>query len=121
MVNLDEVEPSLKAQEVAATTDKDPRLVELILTESQEISRMRKGALIVRHRLGFTSANAGIDRSNVSQDASGEWVVLLPVDPDASAARISQEILDRAGVSVGIVIVDSHGRPFRLRIRTQTH
>jgi len=114
MVNLDEVEPSLKAQEVAATTDKDPRLVELILTESQEISRMRKGALIVRHRLGFTSANAGIDRSNVSQDTSGEWVVLLPVDPDASAARISQEILDRAGVSVGIVIVDSHGRPFRL-------
>lgn len=114
IVNIEEVEPGQEAREIAAITDKDPKLVELILAESQEISRMRKGALIVRHRLGFTSANAGIDRSNVPQEESGEWVVLLPVDPDASAAQIGQEIFDLAGATVGIVIVDSHGRPFRL-------
>jgi coenzyme F420-0:L-glutamate ligase/coenzyme F420-1:gamma-L-glutamate ligase len=125
-VNLDDVIPGERAIEVAAITQKDPRLVELILSESDEISRLRKGALIVRHRLGFTSANAGIDRSNVPQDPSllpaqgkprsseGEWVVLLPVDPDDSAARIAAEIFDETGVEVGVVIVDSHGRPFRL-------
>jgi coenzyme F420-0:L-glutamate ligase/coenzyme F420-1:gamma-L-glutamate ligase len=126
LANLDEVIPGERAKEIAAITQKDPRLVELILSESDEISRVRKGALIVRHRLGFTSANAGIDRSNVPQDPSpspseeepkssaGEWVVLLPVDPDRSAARIAEEIFDETGVKIGIVIVDSHGRPFRL-------
>lgn len=117
-VNLDDVIPGERAEEIAAITQKDPRLVELILSESDDISRMRKGALIVRHRLGFTSANAGIDRSNVPQDSSlssvGEWVVLLPVNPDDSATLIAADILDETGVEVGIVIVDSHGRPFRL-------
>ncbi len=114
LVNLDDVVPGSRAREIATITNKDPRLVQLILSESTGISRMRKGTLIVRHRLGFTSANAGIDRSNVPQNGAGEWVILLPIDPDTSAAKIGRDILDTTGVGVGILIVDSHGRPFRL-------
>ncbi|WP_420643596.1 coenzyme F420-0:L-glutamate ligase [Candidatus Leptofilum sp.] len=114
LVRLADVQPSKRALEVASQTDKDPRLVELILQESDEISRMRQGVLIVRHRLGFTSANAGIDRSNVAQGGEDETVLLLPLDPDGSAAKLRDEIRVRLGVQVGVVITDSHGRPFRL-------
>lgn len=114
LVNLSAVTPGEQAHDIAAQVQKDPRLVELILQESEEISRMKPGVLIVRHRLGFTSANAGIDRSNVHQTAGEETVLLLPVDPDASAAQIRQAIWERLDVEVGILIVDSHGRPFRL-------
>lgn len=114
IVKLEEVVPGEKAREVALATGKDPRLVELILRESTGISRMREGVLIVRHRLGFTSANAGIDRSNVVQNDDRESVLLLPVDPDVSASRLRQSIKDQTGIDVGIVISDSHGRPFRL-------
>ncbi len=107
------VELALRAIEVAELTQKDPRLVELILGESDEISRMRPGVLIVRHRLGFTSANAGIDRSNVGK-GSEEIVILLPEDPDGSAADVRQAILDRTGLALAVLIIDSHGRPFRL-------
>ena len=64
--------------------------------------------------MGFTSANAGIDRSNVRQAEGEEWVLLLPIDPDASAARLRAEILARRGTAVGVVITDTHGRPFRM-------
>lgn len=112
LVRLADVQPSQRACVVAAETDKDPRVVQLVLQESEEISRMRQGVLIVRHRLGFTSANAGIDRSNV---ASGdEAVLLLPSNPDASAAALREAIAAKVGVQVGIVITDSHGRPFRM-------
>lgn len=114
LVRLADVQPGERAREVAAQTDKDPRVVELILQESDEISRMRQGVLIVRHRLGFTSANAGIDRSNVAQSDGDETVLLLPLDPDASAAKLRDEIAARLGVQVGVVITDSHGRPFRM-------
>jgi coenzyme F420-0:L-glutamate ligase/coenzyme F420-1:gamma-L-glutamate ligase len=96
---------------VAQVTRKDPRLAELILRESTAISRMRGEVLIVRHRLGFTLANAGIDHSNVGQD---DWVLLLPEDPDASAARFRAAISDLTGVAPGVIISDSHGRPFRV-------
>lgn len=115
LVALAAVTPSPRALEVAAQTNKDPRLVELILQESDEISRMRPGVLVVRHRLGFTSANAGIDRSNVAQTEDGEeMVLLLPQDPDGSAAHIRATIAEQTGVQVGVVVCDSHGRPFRL-------
>ncbi|MCB8917018.1 MAG: coenzyme F420-0:L-glutamate ligase [Ardenticatenaceae bacterium] len=112
-VCLADIRPGPEAERVAAATGKDPRLVEVILRESQEISRLRQGVLIVRHRLGFVSANAGVDRSNVPQ-TDDERVLLLPVDPDASAVAIREYILRETGVAVGVVITDSHGRPFRL-------
>ncbi|MCA9950185.1 MAG: coenzyme F420-0:L-glutamate ligase [Anaerolineales bacterium] len=109
-VKLADVVVGQRAMEVAVQTDKDPRLVELILRESTAISRMKSGVLIVRHRLGFTSANAGIDRSNVGPVTADETVLLLPLDPDASAEKLRVAL----GGDVGVVISDSHGRPFRL-------
>lgn len=111
-INLVDVSPSEEALKLGLEIEKDPRLIELILQESEEISRTRKGVIIVRHRLGFTSANAGIDRSNVAQSEL-EPVLLLPVDPDDSAAKIRQQLRNRQAVEVGIIITDSHGRPFR--------
>lgn len=112
-VNLNTVQPSARACRVAEIVRKDPRMVELILRESTAISRMRQDVLIVRHRLGFTLANAGIDHSNVGRD-SEDWVLLLPEDPDRSAALIRQRLTELTGVAPGVVISDSHGRPFRL-------
>lgn len=114
LVNLDTVTPGRRACDLAEQTGKDPRLLELILQESTAISRARPGLVIVKHRLGFTCANAGIDRSNVAQEETGETVVLLPKDPDASAARLREAIRSQTGQEVGVVIADSHGRPFRL-------
>jgi len=111
--DLNAVTPSARATEIAAQTGKDPRLVELILRESSAVSRLRADVLIVRHRLGFTLANAGIDHSNVGPDGE-DWVLLLPEDPDASAQRLRAALAGRTGVAPGIVISDSHGRPFRL-------
>lgn len=112
-VDLADATPSPRAVELAAQVGKDPRLIELVLRESEEVSRLRPGVIITRHRLGFTSANAGIDRSNVGPDGE-ERVLLLPLDPDASARRIRETIRAERGAAVGIVITDSHGRPFRL-------
>ncbi len=112
-LDLRTVVPSERAFELAAATGKAPNLVEAILRESVEVSRYRQGVLIVRHRLGFTSANAGIDHSNVGR-GSDDWVLLLPEDPDASAQRLHTALFERTGVRVGIVISDTHGRPFRV-------
>jgi len=112
-VDLRTVEPSARACRVAERTRKDPRMVELILRESSAISRMRPDVLIVRHRLGFTLANAGIDHSNVGREGE-DWVLLLPEDPDRSARQIRQRLHDLAGIAPGVVISDSHGRPFRI-------
>jgi len=114
LVHLAEVVPSQRAQEIAVRVEKDPRLVELILREAREISRMRPGLLIVEHRLGFICANAGIDRSNVAPDEAQEWVALLPEDPDASARRIRQRLMEATGCDVAVIINDSHGRPWRV-------
>jgi len=114
-VRLAEVIPSAQAEALAAAAGKDARLVELILRESTAVSRVAPGVLIVRHRLGFTSANAGIDRSNVETAAGPEEaVLLLPLDPDASAAALREALRAATGATVGVVITDSHGRPFRL-------
>lgn len=112
-LDLRSVTPSSRAVELGGATGKDPRLVQAILDESESISRYRQGVLIVRHRLGFTSANAGIDHSNVGTGGEN-WVLLLPEDPDASAVRLRDALHDRTGVDVGIVISDTHGRPFRV-------
>lgn len=111
-VHLSAVAPSPEAQRIAALTQKDPRLVEVILSESQAVVRTAPNVLITRHRLGFVSANAGVDHSNV---AGGEEVVLLlPRDPDASARNLRAGLQARLGVLLGVVIADSHGRPHRL-------
>lgn len=112
-VDLRTITPSPEAERLALETGKDPRMVALILQESAAVSRYRKGVLIVQHRLGFTSANAGIDHSNVGRGGD-DWVLLLPEDPDASARRLRAELGERSGVAPGLVISDTHGRPFRL-------
>ena len=113
LVRLANVAPSANAIALAAETEKDPRLVQLILDESVAVVRKRAGVLIVRHRLGFVSANAGIDQSNVDH-GGGEVALLLPLDPDASAAALNARILDETGKRVGVVISDSANRPWRL-------
>jgi coenzyme F420-0:L-glutamate ligase/coenzyme F420-1:gamma-L-glutamate ligase len=114
-MNLATVSPSPRALELAQETEKDPRLVELILCESNEVLRTRIGAIIVEHKLGFVCANAGIDHSNVAGagDSSEEWVLLLPAQPDRSAEQLRTEIQSVTGKRVGILIIDSHGRAWR--------
>ena len=114
-VNLATVTPSQRAIELARQVEKDPRVVELILQESNEVLRTRIGAIIVEHKLGFVCANAGIDHSNVAGagDSIAEWVLLLPTEPDRSAGKLRDEIKSKAGKRVGILIIDSHGRAWR--------
>ena len=114
-VNLATITPSQRAMELAERTEKDARLVELILQESREVLRTRLGTIIVEHRLGFVCANAGIDHSNVAGtgNAQEEWVLLLPSNPDRSAENIRQEIQSHTGKQIGILIIDSHGRAWR--------
>ena len=114
-VNLVSVTPSQRAIELAEQTQKEPRLVELILQESNEVLRTRLGTIIVEHKLGFVCANAGIDHSNVAGagNTAEEWVLLLPAEPDRSAALIRKEILSKTGKQIGILIIDSHGRAWR--------
>jgi coenzyme F420-0:L-glutamate ligase/coenzyme F420-1:gamma-L-glutamate ligase len=116
MVNLAGVVPGPRALEVARETQKDARLIELVLRESRRIVRMRPGVIIVEHRLGFVCANAGIDHSNVAGagDASQEQVLLLPENPDLSATRIRAHIELQSGCRIGVLINDSHGRAWRL-------
>lgn len=116
-VDLGAIEPSRAAHVLASEVDKDPRLVELILRESVGISRKTPGALIVRHRLGFISANAGIDSSNAAPRTapagSGPWVLTLPHDPDATASTLRQALVDHYDAGLAVLITDSWGRPFR--------
>jgi coenzyme F420-0:L-glutamate ligase/coenzyme F420-1:gamma-L-glutamate ligase len=117
-VDLSRIEPSPQAIAFGREIEKDPRLVELILRESTYVSRKTKGALIVRHRLGFIGANAGIDCSNAlpiePPPGSGPWALLLPEAPDRSAAAIQRLLEADAGARIGVVISDSLGRPFRI-------
>lgn len=113
-VRLASVTPSPRARELARAVDKDPRLVELILAESEEVLRARPGVIIVVHRLGFVLANAGIDASNVEAVEGEESVLLLPADPDASAERLRQGLRAATGAELGVIINDSFGRAWRL-------
>ena len=129
-VNLTTVTPSKEAIELAKRSEKDPRLVELILQESKEVLRVRPGTIIVEHRLGFVCASAGIDHSNVAApflkgdgtevkpDGTGvrseDWVLLLPEDPDRSALEIRRRIKVATGNRIGVMIIDSHGRAWRM-------
>jgi coenzyme F420-0:L-glutamate ligase / coenzyme F420-1:gamma-L-glutamate ligase len=114
MVNLANVLPSQKAIELASKTEKDARLVELMLQESNEVVRFRKNVIVVEHKLGFICANAGIDHSNVLGDGDNkDTVLLLPENPDQSAKHIRDEIKKRTNKNIGVMIIDSHGRAWR--------
>ncbi|MAZ98711.1 MAG: coenzyme F420-0:L-glutamate ligase [Rhodospirillaceae bacterium] len=114
IVALDSVSPSERAEKLAIELGKDPRQIELVLQESREIVRSKPGVVIVEQNLGLVMANAGIDRSNVVQQSDQEYVLLLPVDPDASSNRLREKINKRLGVKVGIIINDSIGRAWRV-------
>lgn len=109
---LDTVVPGDEARRIAEEAGKDPRIVELVLSESQRVSRQGHGVLVTQHRLGFVSANSGIDQSNIEDGDTR--VLLLPLDPDASAVALRDGLREATGKDVGIVISDSHGRPFRV-------
>jgi coenzyme F420-0:L-glutamate ligase / coenzyme F420-1:gamma-L-glutamate ligase len=112
-VALAAVRPYTRARELAAATGKDPALVELILAESRAVLRYRPGLIITEHRLGLVLANAGVDQSNVSQDRDGPQVLLLPRDPDASAAALGAALERRFGTPMAVIVSDSAGRAFR--------
>lgn len=112
-VRLDTVAVSKEAQQLASISGKDPRIAELILQESMAVVRATPHVVIVRHRLGVVLANAGIDRSNVAQEGEGESVLLWPLDPDASASRLHNEVSTLFGVHLPVVINDSLGRAWR--------
>jgi coenzyme F420-0:L-glutamate ligase/coenzyme F420-1:gamma-L-glutamate ligase len=108
---LDDVVPSPRAEALARETRKDPRLAELILQESRAIVRTRQDLVIAEHRLGIVLANAGIDRSNLA--GGEETVLLLPEDPDASAAAIRRALERSSGRRLGVIVTDSVGRAWR--------
>jgi len=116
LVDLTQVTPSSRALELAERTAKDPRLVEVILSESRQVIRTRPGVIVVEHRLGFICASAGVDHSNVQRDTGRpeDWVLLLPADPDASASALRQRLEAVSGAHLGVLVIDSHGRAWRM-------
>lgn len=116
LVNLGDIQPGAEAVRLAGETEKDARLVEVILRESREILHTRPGLIVVRHRLGFVCANAGVDHSNVRgpAGAADDWVLLLPEEPDRSAAGIRRRLEAESGAALAVLIIDSHGRTWRM-------
>ena len=112
LIRLSDVNAGEDATKLAEETEKDPRLVQLILDESTEVVRKKAGVLIVRHNLGHIGANAGIDQSNIEND--DEYALLLPSDPDGSAVKLKFQLDSALNVDLGVLIVDSHNRPWRM-------
>ena len=110
IVELSSVKPSLLSEGISSQYNKDPRIVELILSESKRIVRMKSGLIIVETNHGFICANAGIDESNVADG----FATLLPLNSDKSAELIRNKILDETGKNIAIIIADTFGRPFRM-------
>lgn len=113
LVRLDDVVPNAKAREIADVVGKEARHVQVILDDSREIVRARRGLLVVEQRGGWVCANAGVDRSNIEPDDS-EILALLPADADASAAALSTRLGELTGVAPAVIINDSHGRAWRV-------
>ena len=113
VLDLSTVKPSDRALELASKTNKDPRFVELVLTEARDLLRYSENLIITETRHGFVCANSGVDQSNVSIHEE-KFVSLLPLDPDLSAKRIRQTIYENSGVNIAVVVSDTFGRPFRL-------
>jgi coenzyme F420-0:L-glutamate ligase / coenzyme F420-1:gamma-L-glutamate ligase len=113
MVDLRQVTPGAHAQKLAHVTGKDARLIEVILSETESVVRAVPNVLIVRHRLGFVMANAGIDRSNVGDGPFAEHVLLLPRNPDNSAQKLAQKLTLQVAMPIAVIISDSFGRAWR--------
>ena len=111
--DLGAVTPSDRARDLARAVDKDPRLVEVILSESEAVVAHKPGVLVVAHRLGFVLANAGIDRSNVRPEPGAERVLLLPENPDASAAALKTRLDAHFKIELAVIVSDSLGRAWR--------
>ena len=129
LVNLRDIVPGARATKIAAIVQKDPRLVEVILKESNEVIWVSPNIFVVEERNGFVAANAGVDRSNIEQTSpdptaspniedhnptGDEWLALLPLDPDASARQIREMVRERIGADIAVIINDTYGRPFRM-------
>lgn len=116
-VDLSSITPSPRAHELAEVTGSDPRAIEVVLWDTEKVSRAAKGALIVRHHGGHVSANAGLDQSNATvvgaRDGSGPWVLRLPSDPDGAAAALRVRLEQHFRVTLAVIVSDSFGRPFR--------
>lgn len=112
LVHLPDVTPSPRALELAKQSGKDPQLCEVILWDTREIIRVRPGLIIVETNHGWVCANAGLDRSNVGPHEEG-WVLRLPEDADRSASELQSRLHAQTERNVGIVINDTHGRPWR--------
>ena len=110
VVDLGTVTPSTFARQIADMWDKDPRMVEVVLNESSRIVRMKNGVVITESKHGWVCANSGVDASNTLAD---DVVILLPKDPDASARRLRLAIEGERGISIGVVVTDTFGRPWR--------
>ncbi len=110
LVRLADVIPGARATRMAAESGRDPRHLEVVLSETREIVRWERGVLIAETHHGFICANAGVDHSNAG---APDTLVLLPTDPDASAARLRAAFFDRTELDVGVVITDTFGRPWR--------
>lgn len=110
IVDLSKVNPSLLAQGISSEYEKNPCIVELILSESKKIVRMEKGIIIVETKNGFICANAGVDESNVKEG----FATLLPVNSDLSAEKISNQIKKLCGKEIPVIVSDTFGRPFRI-------
>lgn len=113
-VDLAAIKPGEHALALSEQVQKDPRLVEVILSESRRVLRHRPGVMIVEHKLGFVVANAGVDQSNVDLTKGAQPVLLLPENPDASALRLREQLRRRLGSAVAVVVNDSFGRAWRL-------
>jgi coenzyme F420-0:L-glutamate ligase / coenzyme F420-1:gamma-L-glutamate ligase len=115
LVRLADVTPGVKAIEIADLVGKDPRIIQVILDDSRGILRMRRHLFVVEQQMGWVCANAGVDRSNIEPGPDGaEYLALLPVDADASAANLRAAIEQRTGVAPAVIINDSHGRAWRV-------
>ena len=112
-VDLATIQPTKDAFDLAILVGKDPRLVQVILNESNAIIRKRQGVLIAEHRLGFICANAGVDHSNIDRSDGKELVLCLPVNPDESARRLHRHLSRNGELQIGVIIIDSHGRAWR--------
>lgn len=114
LVRLADVQATVQAEEIAATVGKEPRVVQVVLDDSNEVLRVRRGLLVVEQRSGWVCANAGVDRSNIQPDSESDYLALLPADADASAEAIRARLAELTGVTPAVIINDSHGRAWRI-------